>query len=184
MMPEALSCHRDFPTDAVSRIEVTVDYLPTGKFLLHYRVLGVIDQLILPEPLPPERSDDLWQQSCFEAFIGASDDPAYLELNFSPSTQWAAYAFSGYREGMSDLELVAPPHVECSISADSFDLRAELDLGGLAVMDATVLELALTAVVAEKNGRKSFWALSHASGNPDFHNRDCFLHTIETAESR
>ncbi len=183
-MPEALSCHPDFPTDAVSRIDVTVDYLSTGKFLLHYNILGAIDQLLLPEPVPQERTDDLWQQTCFEAFIGAPDDPRYLELNLSPSTQWAAYAFESYREGMSDPELVVPPLIESTISADNFQLAATLDLSGLLAMDATRLELGLAAVIAEKNGRKSFWALSHAAGNPNFHDRDCFLHKIETAESR
>ena len=184
MMPEALFCHRDFPTDTVSRIEVTVDLLSAGKFLFQYKLVGAIDQLVLPEPLLPERSDELWQQTCFEAFVGAPDDPAYLELNFSPSGQWAAYAFSSNREGMSDLELVDAPHIESSISAGSFELVAEIDLSGLSVLDTAVLELALTAVVAEKNGRKSFWALSHASANTDFHNRDSFLHKIEMAESR
>ena len=165
MMPEALFCHRDFPTDTVSRIEVTVDLLSAGKFLFQYKLVGAIDQLVLPEPLLPERSDELWQQTCFEAFVGA-------------------YAFSSNREGMSDLELVDAPHIESSISAGSFELVAEIDLSGLSVLDTAVLELALTAVVAEKNGRKSFWALSHASANPDFHNRDSFLHKIEMAESR
>jgi len=182
MMPEALSCHRDFPTDAVGRIEVTTDFQSAGKFLFHYKLSGAIDQLVLPEPVLPERSDQLWQQTCFEAFLGTPGDPAYLELNFSPSRQWAAYAFSSYREGMRDLELPGAPHIESTISTGSFELVAEIDLSGLHVMDTAVMELALTAVVAEKNGRKSFWALSHASGNPDFHNRDCFLHRIETAE--
>lgn len=163
---------------------MTVDYLSAGKLLLHYKLFGKIDQLTLPEPVLPERADDLWRETCFEMFIGTADDPAYLELNLSPSTRWAAYGFSSYREGMSDLELVAPPHIECSVSSDSFELVARLDLDGLSAMDAACLELGLAAVVAEKNGRKSFWALGHASANPDFHNRDCFLHTIETAESR
>jgi len=179
-MPEPLSCHPDFAADSVTGIGVTVEYQPTGKLLLQYKVLGLVNQLVMPERLPPERSDDLWQQTCFEAFIGASDDPAYLELNFSPSTQWAAYGFSSYREGMSDLEIVTPPDIGISHTSDSFELLAEVNLSGLPMIDAGCLELALTAVVAEKNGRKSFWALKH----PDFHNRDCFLHKVKMAKSR
>lgn len=183
-MPEALSCHPDFPADAVSRIEVSINHLSASKFLVHFKLVGTIDQLVLPPPLPSERSDELWQQTCFEAFVGTPGKAAYMELNFSPSTQWAAYAFSSYREGMNDLEMVAPPHIRRLHSTDDFELLAEVDLNGLSVIELASLELALTAVVAEKNGRKSFWALRHAPGNPDFHNRDCFLHRIETAESR
>ena len=35
--------------------------------------------------------------------------------------------------------------------------------------------LNLTAVIEEEGGHKSYWALAHASGPPDFHNRDCFI---------
>lgn len=181
-MPEALSCHPDFPTDAVTGIDVTVDYLSASKLRLHYKLVGAIDQLLLPEPRLPERTDDLWQQTCFEAFISAPDDPTYLEVNLSPSTQWAVYAFESYREGMSDPELDVPPLIESTISADSLELTATIGLSDPLAVDATRLDLGLTAVILEKNGRKSFWALSHAAGNPDFHNRDCFLHHIETAE--
>ena len=35
--------------------------------------------------------------------------------------------------------------------------------------------LGLSAVLEEKNGTKSFWALAHGDGLPDFHNPDCFV---------
>jgi hypothetical protein len=183
-MPETLSCHPDFSTDAITGIDVTVDYRSTGKFVMTYHVSGGVDQLALPEPGRPARADNLWEKTCFEAFIGVQGDPGYLELNFSPSKQWAVYAFENYREGMSDAELLVPPRIETSTVNGDFALVATLDLSGLPEMNAGRLEMALTAVILEKNGRKSFWALSHPSGNPDFHNRDCFLHKIETAESR
>ena len=33
----------------------------------------------------------------------------------------------------------------------------------------------LTAVIEEAGGVKSYWALAHPDGPPDFHNRDCFI---------
>ena len=35
----------------------------------------------------------------------------YCELNFSPSTEWAAYEFDGYRQGMRALALASPPRI-------------------------------------------------------------------------
>jgi len=29
-------------------------------------------------------------------------------------------------------------------------------------------------VIEEKDGAKSYWALAHPPGAPDFHHRDCF----------
>jgi len=34
--------------------------------------------------------------------------------------------------------------------------------------------LGLSAVLEETNGRKSYWALVHRPGQPDFHHSDCF----------
>jgi hypothetical protein len=36
--------------------------------------------------------------------------------------------------------------------------------------------LGLSAVIEEHNGRKSYWALAHRPGKPDFHHSDCFSH--------
>ena len=37
------------------------------------------------------------------------------------------------------------------------------------------LAIALAAVIEEVGGHKSYWALAHPDGPPDFHNRDCFI---------
>jgi hypothetical protein len=34
--------------------------------------------------------------------------------------------------------------------------------------------VALSAIIEETNGRKSFWALKHPPEKPDFHHDDCF----------
>ena len=65
--------------------------------------------LRLPEPRPAVRTDGLWRHSCFEAFIGHGGARDYWEYNFSPSGAWAAYHFTGYREGMAPLLKGAPP---------------------------------------------------------------------------
>ncbi len=38
--------------------------------------------------------------------------------------------------------------------------------------------LALSTVIEATDGTKSYWALAHAPGPPDFHNPDCFTATL------
>ena len=43
------------------------------------------------------RQDFLWEQTCFEIFIGVKDEDFYREINLSPSQAWQAYQFEEYR---------------------------------------------------------------------------------------
>ena len=35
-------------------------------------------------------------------------------------------------------------------------------------------QVGLSAVIEAKDGSRSYWALAHPPGKPDFHHRDCF----------
>lgn len=43
-------------------------------------------------------------------------------------------------------------------------------------------DIALSAVIEEKDGTKSYWALHHPPGAPDFHHPDCFALTLEAPD--
>ena len=133
---------------------------------LCYRIACSPGLLHLPKQADPVRTDGLWQHTCMEAFV-ASADGSYCEFNLSPSGAWAAYDFASYRAGMRDRETSSPP-ITCQESEDFFELAATIDISGLAG------NLSLTAVVEEVDGTKSYWALAHADGKPDFHNAACF----------
>ncbi len=122
--------------------------------------------LQLPRPAAPVRTDSLWQRTCFELFVHPEGSAAYFEFNFSPSTAWAAYCFDDYREGMADLPL-PPPRIEPTGQG----VRVAIDLSGL---PALPWRIGLSAVIEEPDGTKSYWALAHPSGPPDFHHHDCF----------
>lgn len=109
----------------------------------------------------------------------AAGGEGYLEINLSPSTEWAVYAFDRYREGMRPVELPSP-RIEVEQAADRFDLRAEIDLKGLLPMERPLL-VGLTAVVEAEQGL-SYWALAHAPGRPDFHQPDCFALELPATE--
>ncbi|MGE8140884.1 DOMON-like domain-containing protein [Novosphingobium sp. NPDC080210] len=160
-----LLCHPDTPAVHVRGIAVAV--ARKGDALsLRYRIACPPDQLRLPKSADPVRMDGLWQHTCMEAFIARADG-SYCEFNFSPSGAWAAYAFDSYRAGMRDRD-TSPPLILCDKGEDFFEVAATIDVTGLSG------KLSLTAVVEEADGAKSYWALAHANGQPDFHHAACF----------
>ena len=161
-MRQILTRHPDSRCDAVDQIAVEAERL-RGRLTLNYRLMGRIAELRLPSPRQPLRIDGLWQFTCFEAFLRAGADEPYFEFNFSPSSAWAAYRFESYRDDVSPADVA--PAIEVSSGSGVFRLRAVLN--NLPLDGPWYLGFA--AVIEEKSGRKSYWALKHPQGNPDFH---------------
>jgi hypothetical protein len=167
---QSLAAHPDFPLAAVAGIEAVA--LRHGTHLtLTYRLSGRTADIVLPQPAASLRRDELWRTTCFEAFIRPGDSEAYFEFNLAPSGEWAAYSFSGYRSEMANAE-VAPPVIAFSAGPDGWALTATLGLPDIA---AVPWRIALTAVIEEAGGRKSYWSLAHAPGRPDFHHASGFI---------
>src|SRR5438477_7087225 len=122
--------HPDSRGPAAARVEVGIARPRANNLVLSYIVTGKISDVRMPPVMPTARTDDLWQHTCFEAFVRASSGPAYYEFNFAPSTQWAAYRFSSYRSGMVAAEIGAPA-TEVRSSHDSYTLQASLELDRL-----------------------------------------------------
>ena len=144
---------------------------------LEYVIVGGIAKLCFPSLVLPERADELWKHSCFEMFVGQSNKSAYVEFNFSPSRLWASYRFEDYRNGMQPaIELSAPDICAETDSEARFALTAWVDLSELG--NLWPMSLGLSAVIEERDGRLSYWALAHPPGKPDFHHKDCFALTL------
>ena len=137
---------------------------------LRYTVSGRIAEVRIAPPADPVRTDELWQTTCFEAFVETTPGAGYYEFNLSPSSKWAAYYFTEYREGMALAE-VSPPAIITGANATHIDVDALIYLPP----SAEPRQLALTAVIEEVGGAKSYWALKHAPGKPDFHHADGFV---------
>lgn len=176
-----LVCHPDTPCRAIHSIFVWAGRR-VGRYLtVSFRAVGDIDGVIWPGNASTghegwERADNLWQHSCFELFGTVPDETGYFEVNIATSGKWAAYAFFDRREGMriaDDVELVS---ANWSIAQKRVQVDAMLGVP-LAYENSDWL-LGFTAVIEEKDGSKSYWALSHGAGPPDFHNRDCFTASL------
>lgn len=161
-MRRALTRHPALPCPAVESLEVEAGRAPGGRLVLRYRVRGALGDLIVPPPAVPARVDGLWEHTCFEAFVAFGGD-GYLECNFAPSGQWAAYRFDGYRQGMAPFE-TDPPRIDVEAGAEELDVRV-----AFALPAEGPVRIGLTAVIEAADGGLSYWALAHAPGPPDFH---------------
>ena len=162
--------------DLVHDLSVAIARLSADRLRLTYRLCADLEHLRLPEVHPAVRTDGLWRHTCFEAFIGHSGASDYWEYNFSPSGAWAAYHFSGYREGMAPMLKGAPPGITSNIGSETVELVVLLDLSWLARSSTGVgLRLGLAAVIEDKARVLSYWALKHPVEKPDFHHADSFV---------
>ena len=101
-----LSPHPDTPPGPVTRLQAQA--LREGAVLAVRFVLeGDLDQIAVPQPAAPDRADELWKHTCFEAFVRAPGAMAYREFNLAPSGRWQAYDFTGYRERAADPAVAA-----------------------------------------------------------------------------
>ncbi|MEA3035029.1 MAG: hypothetical protein QOH04_788 [Sphingomonadales bacterium] len=169
-----LSAHPDALPDRVKFVTVQI-VRDRGGLQLLYVVEGDPARLVLPPAQKPYRADGLWQTTCFELFL-RDEGESYREFNFSPSGQWAAYRFRAYREGREPLGVDSPPLIRSS--PEQFGLLLSVFVGVDIQANA---RLGLSAVIEETGGRKSYWALSHPGGEPDFHHRDCFAFELPAA---
>lgn len=171
-----LTYHHETPSQAVHAIHVRVSQEQGGALALTFKLEGDLARLRIPPLQSPRWAAGLWQHTCCEAFVAIQDTPAYYEFNFAPSSEWAAYAFRGYRDGGPLAEEDLAPGIVVRSTADRLELDAVLRLDRLPLIVLSArLRLGLSAVVEETDGRLSYWALKHAPGKPDFHHRESFV---------
>lgn len=172
----ALACHPSSPSSAVRGLTASARVGGAGKLAVRFVLDADMSQVALPALRRQERADDLWRHTCFEVFVALPDSDAYVELNFSPSTQWAMYGFVAYRRGMTPLEVKRPPRVAVRPMPRGLVLEAVTHLAELPVpQPGSPLRAGAAAVVEEKDGRLTYWALTHPSALPDFHHRLGFV---------
>ena len=176
-----LICHPDTPARGVRSITVEIDLSFEEGFALRFVVEGEIGAIVLPQGegelvIADSGTDGLWQSTCFEAFLTEEGQPDYTEFNYAPDGRWACYQFDDYRSLLRADDL-APWMMEVEREVGRYTLRVEPG-----IFPDTGSKLALAAVIEEIDGTKSYWALRHPPGKPDFHHPDCFRLTLGAPE--
>ena len=162
--------HPQTPSGAVSGVQAEALRGRHG-LALRYRIEGDLERLRIPETRDPTVGERLWLHFCCEAFVAAAAGAGYREFNFSPSGEWAAYAFRRYREG--EAWRAPDPQIEVRRGERVLELCAGIPA------PAGRLRVALCTVIEAADGTLSYWALRHAAGKPDFHHPDAFALEIE-----
>ena len=169
-----LLCHPDSRGAPLSEIDVDVARR-VSVLTLTYTVRGDIGRVRVPETCVSARADGLWQRTCFEAFVRGLQSASYWEFNLSPSLLWAAYRFDKYRQGMAAESAVADPSIKVQWNDSELRLSATLDRSGISALAACEhWRAGLSAIIEDKSGDKSYWALAHPPGKPDFHHAESF----------
>ncbi|WP_448664834.1 DOMON-like domain-containing protein [Sphingomonas sp. CJ20] len=175
--PIPLVPHPAKPAARVTGVAVEVARVAPDTLALRFLVSGTVEALVVPATEAPARRDGLWQTTCFELF--ARTATGYVEYNFSPSSQWAAYRFMAYREGMAELDGIDAPVIAPERAPGSYALDVRVALPA----DTGIGRLSLTAVIEETDGTKSYWAVAHPAGKPDFHDPACFVLELPAASA-
>jgi len=169
-------------TSPVVSIDCNVSIDPTDRLRIDYCTRGNIGELCIPRLESPQRSDNLWQYTCFELFV-ALENGAYLEYNFAPSTHYAAYQFARYREEM--LPSFDAPVINITVQNDGATelvLTAIIDIAQVA--RHMTGQIGLSAVIEQRDATLSYWALAHPQAAPNFHHSDCFALTLSAFDAR
>lgn len=187
---------------AVKTIEVEVARLGPKRLDLTFFVQGGAKHIELHGARKLElQRDELWKSTCFELFLKPEGQQGYFEANMAPNGQWIVFRFTGYREGREE---VAGAEVRGAYNGgkrrDLFDrytsderwadgqregyVRMTVDLERAHDLPTDQpWHLGLSAIIEEHSGRKSYWALAHPPGQPDFHDPACFALELPAART-
>ncbi|MDI6855032.1 MAG: DOMON-like domain-containing protein [Deltaproteobacteria bacterium] len=145
---------------------------------LRYDLHGRLADIAIPRLMKnPGRRQGLWEDTCFELFLVLKGSPQYWEFNLSPAGHWNVYQFVDYRRGMQEEPAFASLPFSIRRGRGAWRLTLEADLRGI-IPPGQELEAGVSAVIKLRDGRQTYWALTHCAPEPDFHRRDSFLLTL------
>lgn len=168
---------QQFPSDSLEpKIRITGDIVRhSHTLLISYALIGPLEDIIIPAPAHvPSRKNGLWEETCFEFFIGAEGSDNYWEFNLSPAGHWNVYRFTSYRLGMQEEPAFTSLPFSVRVHPGTLCLSLELVLERIFPV-AQALKIAVSAVINTVNDGLTYWALAHPGLRPDFHRRESFI---------
>ena len=172
MVCVSLYPHAKTPSAAVQALQVSLRTESDGALRLHFELDADTGRVVFPAVEAPGFSDGLWRHTCFELFAAGAAE-AYREFNFAPSSRFAIYDFAQFRTGMRAVVVREPPAIEVSRGGLSVEVCIPAEL--LSPDGSPELKVGIAAVIEERSGALSYWAVNHPADKPDFHDRRGFV---------
>jgi hypothetical protein len=145
------------------------------KVDIRYELSGDLKSIVIqPKEDIVIRKDNLWKETCLEAFLVPVGSEHYWEVNLSPSGHWNVYRFTAYREGMKEELALRGLPISVQRNDTVLTLSANIVMENL-VSSEKPLYVGISAVIKSRKGMISYWALAHTGPEPDFHHRESFL---------
>jgi hypothetical protein len=152
--------------------EVIAEWRILAGNVLHVRSLikGPVHFLDFEKSPKPSVKDELWKKTCFEFFALKTNGTEYVEWNFSPSGDYQRYLFSRYRERVetAPAPTTQDAKINWKLTGEGFESTVEVKL------PFEIQKIQICWVTKLKTEPAIYWALSHTSPKPDFHNIDAF----------
>ncbi|MCK9375930.1 MAG: DOMON-like domain-containing protein [Syntrophobacterales bacterium] len=167
------------PDGSPSEVRLTGAIARRAKIVaMRYELWGPWQEFVPPlSGEPPARRHRLWEDTCFELFLAVKGEPEYWEFNLSPGGQWNVYRFDACRQGMEEERAFTALPLSVRRQPEVFRLELEVEAGKI-VPPAQPLEVGLSAVLKGRDGKLTYWALTHPGSQPDFHRRDSFIANV------
>lgn len=180
----ALQPHPRTPVPSGWRVDVATRWSSPGLVVEYTLAVPAGRVALPPRSAVPGVRDLLWKGTCGELFVGVRGEPGYIEFNFSPSGDWASYAFDGYREnGRGRSWHGPPPEVRVVQGEDATRLVATVPHEAFLCLQRDglmpPLEASFTLVLEDLQGGLSYWSVAHPRAEPDFHDRAGFVADFE-----
>lgn len=116
------------------------------------------------------RATQLWQQTCFEAFIQPIGGSRYFEINLTTNKSWNVFEFMDYRNPQPPKEFIKADLL--SFKVEENEIKAQVKFTG---ENFKKVKASICAVIQNKNGTSSYWSIKHAGSKPDFHHFESLI---------
>ncbi len=145
------------------------------RLTIRYKLVGRMEELLIPPTAgQPARETNLWEETCFELFLGVRESQQYWEFNLSPAGHWNVFRFDAYREGMREEGAFLSLPFKVQDLPGALQLILETDMNRI-IRAGQSLDAGISAVIKKRDGDMSYWSLTHPGPRPDFHHRDSFI---------
>ncbi len=168
-----------FDSKSIPQIEINGDISRIdNKLNIEYVLKGKLSTIIIPQGNKTFlRQYDLWEHTCFEFFLKLKGTAEYWEFNLSPSGDWNVFHFLNYRLNIAEEKAFNSLPFTIFQDEKYFKIEINLDLNAIGIADRD-LDVAITAVVENKDRQLSYWALTHPYIEADFHHQDSFILSV------